>query len=216
MEAIEATRLDCPMWGKAKLGPLLRTQGFADSHATVGRIPVKLVARERIVTFGMAPDRPATGYGYIKSGEPLGDGVLAIVAFHEKPDAETARDYLAAAGYYWNAGMFLFNRQTMLDEFSASAEIRNGALAALHAARRSRTEIFLDAAAFAAVPSQPLDIAVMEKTTRGAIAPCAIGWADVGASDEVWRFSDKDDQGNALVGAVAAQNLLASGRAGSA
>lgn len=169
-------------------------------------------ARERIVTFGMAPDRPATGYGYIKSGEPLGDGVLAIAAFHEKPEIEKARDYLAAGGYFWNSGMFLFHPQTMLEEFVASAEIRDGALAALRAASRAGTEIFLDAAAFAATPSLPLDVAVMEKTTRGAVAPCAFGWADVGAWDEVWRLSYKDDQGNARHGAVvaidAANNLI--------
>lgn len=169
-------------------------------------------ARERIVTFGMAAERPATGYGYIRSGEPLGDGVFAIAAFHEKPVAAIARDYLAAGGYHWNAGIFLFHPQTMLEELRANAEIRDGALAALGAARRTGAEIFLDAAAFAATPALPLDIAVMERTARGAVAPCAIGWADVGAWDEVWRLSEKDKQGNARHGAVAvidaANNLI--------
>ncbi|HCK83455.1 MAG TPA: mannose-1-phosphate guanyltransferase, partial [Hyphomonadaceae bacterium] len=169
-------------------------------------------ARQRVITFGMAPDRPATGYGYIRSGEPLGDGVLAIAAFREKPDADTARDYLTEGGYYWNAGMFLFHPQVMFEEFAASSDIRDGALAALHTARRTGAEIFLDAAAFAATPSLPLDTALMEKTARGAVVPCAIGWADVGAWDEVWCHSNKDDQGNVRHGAVvaidAANNLI--------
>lgn len=169
-------------------------------------------ARERIVTFGITPGRPETGYGYIKSGEALGDGVFAIHSFREKPDADTARRYLATGGYSWNAGMFFFHPRTMLAEFAASAEIRDGALAALGAARRTGVEIYLDAEHFERICSLPLDVAVMEKTTRGAVAPCDIGWADVGAWDEIWRLSPKDESGNAMHGPVAmidcANNLL--------
>lgn len=169
-------------------------------------------ALHRIVTFGMAPDRPATGYGYIKRGDPLGEGVFSIAAFHEKPDAAAARGYLASDAYCWNAGMFLFHPSVMLAEFAASIEIRDAALAALEAARRDNGDVFLDAAAFARAPSVPLDKAVMEKTGRGAVLPCSIGWADVGAWDEVWRLSEKDPYGNAKHGLVttidAANNLL--------
>ena len=98
-------------------------------------------ARERIVTFGITPDRPAVGYGYIKRSEPLGEGVFAVEAFKEKPDAETAQRYLDAGGYSWNAGIFLFHPRTLLAEFAASADIRDTALAALDAARRSGDEI---------------------------------------------------------------------------
>jgi len=169
-------------------------------------------ARDRIVTFGITPDRPATGYGYIKRGAELGDGVFAIESFREKPNAETAASYLAAGGYAWNAGIFLFHPQTLLAEFAASANVRDTALAALKAARRDGGEIHLDADLFAQVPSLPLDIAVMEKTTRAAVAPCDIGWADVGAWDEIWRISLRDKDGNVLQGqAIAldgANNLL--------
>lgn len=169
-------------------------------------------ARDRIATFGVKPNRPATGYGYIKSGVELGPGVFAIDCFREKPSADTARHYLAEGGYAWNSGMFLFHPAMLLAEFGANAEIRDGALAALAQAKRNGAEIHLDAAAFAAIPSLPLDIAVMEHTKRAAIVACDIGWADVGAWDEVWRLSPKDSAGNAMHGSVvtldSADNLL--------
>ncbi|MBC7770007.1 MAG: mannose-1-phosphate guanyltransferase, partial [Phycisphaerales bacterium] len=169
-------------------------------------------ARDRIVTFGITPDRPATGYGYIKRGAELGEGVFAIDSFREKPNAETATGYLAAGGYCWNAGIFLFHPATLLAEFAASADVRDKALAALAGAGRIGDEIRLDAALFSAAPSLPLDIAVMEKTSRAAVAPCEIGWADIGAWDEIWRISPRDANGNALQGAAialdASNNLL--------
>jgi mannose-1-phosphate guanylyltransferase/mannose-6-phosphate isomerase len=171
-------------------------------------------ARERIITFGISPDRPATGYGYIKRGAELGDGVFAIDSFREKPSAETAAAWLAEGGYSWNAGIFLFHPATLLAEFDASADIRDAALAALEAARRDNDEIRLDATLFSQVPAQPLDIAVMEKTARAAVVPCDIGWADVGAWDEIWRITPQDDAGNAVQGRVVAldarNNLLRS------
>lgn len=161
------------------------------------------VARERIVTFGITPDRPETGYGYIKAGTELATEVFAIDSFREKPNQQTASAFLAEGGYAWNAGMFLFDPDAMLEEFAAAPAIRDGALQALaHAARRDGA-IYPDATAFAAIPSVPLDIAVMEKTRRAAVAPCAIGWADVGSWSEIWRLAEKDAAGNALQGGAA-------------
>ena len=181
-------------------------------HAAIERAAP--FARERIVTFGISPDRPATGYGYIRQGSALGDGVFAIESFREKPNEATARDYLATGEYAWNSGMFLFSPAVLLREFEASAEIRDHALEALKLARRDGVHIHLDAAAFAAVPSQSLDIAVMEKTAHAAVTPCEIGWADVGSWDEIWRLASKDNAGNALHGPVvtldAQNNLLRS------
>ncbi|MBI3439428.1 MAG: NTP transferase domain-containing protein [Proteobacteria bacterium] len=154
------------------------------------------IAQDRIVTFGITPNRAATGYGYIKRGAALADGVFAIDTFREKPSAVVAQSYLNEGGYSWNAGIFLFDPAIMLEELSASADIRDHALAALQAAERRGTEIRIDAAAFARVPSQPLDIAVMEKTKRAAVVPCDIGWADVGSWDEMWRLSEQDEKGN--------------------
>jgi mannose-1-phosphate guanylyltransferase/mannose-6-phosphate isomerase len=163
-------------------------------HAAIERAAP--VARERIVTFGITPNRPATGYGYIKRGAELSDGVYAIDTFREKPSAVVAQSYLNEGGYSWNAGIFLFDPHLMLEEFAASSDIRDAALAALESAERRGVEIHIGADAFGRVPSQPLDIAVMEKTKRAAVVPCEIGWADVGSWDEMWRLSEQDEKGN--------------------
>ncbi len=137
-----------------------------------------------------------------------------VISFREKPNEAVALGYLEKGGYSWNAGMFLFHPRVLLQEFEASAEIRDGALEALNNAQRKGVEIALDAQIFAQVPSQSLDIAVMEKTKRAAVAPCDIGWADVGSWDEIWRISERDDDGNSKQGRVIAldahNNLLRS------
>jgi len=161
-------------------------------------------AYERIVTFGVTPTRPATEYGYIKRGASLADQVFAIESFREKPNAETARLYLSQGGFSWNAGMFLFAPQILLEEFAAAPEIRDAALASVKNAKRSGVEIRLDRTAFARAPSEPFDIAVMEKTKRAAVAPCDIGWADIGSWDEIWRLSERDGNDNAIFGDAAA------------
>lgn len=170
------------------------------------------LARERIITFGVSPDRPETGYGYIKAGEALAPGVHAISQFREKPDAAAAASFLAEGGYAWNAGMFLFDPALMLREFDHAPAVRDGALKALAAGVRRGKAIYPDPEAFAAIPSLPLDIAVMEKTAHAAVTPCAIGWADIGSWSEIWRLSEKDAAGNAVQGAGAvldgANNLV--------
>ncbi len=108
--------------------------------------------------------------------------------------------------------MFLFNPHVLLEEFASCPDIRDAAIEALRLARRQGPVVRLDEAAFARSPSAPLDIAVMEKTKRGAVVACDIGWADLGAWDEVWRYSPRDADGNAIHGRVAAidagNNLL--------
>ena len=167
-------------------------------HAAIER--AASVARERIVTFGVTPDRPATGYGYIKRGAELADGVFAIDAFREKPNEATAQSYLDEGGHFWNAGIFLFDPKVLLQEFAPSADICEAALAALETAARRGVEIHIHAEAFARVRAAPLDIAVMEKTQRAAVVPCDIGWADVGSWDEIWRLSEQDASGNVAHG----------------
>lgn len=165
------------------------------------------IATERIATFGIAPTRAATAYGYIKRGAAIAPGVDALAAFKEKPDAATAQDYAATGDYFWNAGIFLFHPQTLLREFAFSADIRDAALAALQRARRSGDEIWLDETAFSAARAAPLDIAVMEKTKHGAVAAGDFGWADLGTWDEVWRLAPRDEHGFAILGKVAAADL---------
>ena len=167
----------------------------------------------RIVTFGISPTGPETGFGYIQQGGRLADGVHAVTTFKEKPDVQVATRYLEEGGYSWNSGVFLFSPQTMLDEFSiAAADIRDGAREALVRGERKGELVLLDPEAFAAVRSEAVDRAVMEHTARAAVAPCDIGWADVGSWAEVWRLSDKDAVGNAVKGSViledAANNLV--------
>lgn len=161
------------------------------------------VAARRIVTFGIDPSGPATGYGYIKAGEALADGVFAVERFVEKPDRPTAERYLAEGGYSWNAGVFLFDPAIMLEELRRFAPaVLEGVDQALR--RADEPVIRLAAEAFAACPSEPLDTAVMERTALAAVAPCDIGWADIGAWGELLRLEAGPDDGNALHGAVAA------------
>lgn len=176
----------------------------ADAAAFIAAIQRAVrVVDGRIVTFGIEPTAPETGYGYIRQGDALSEGVFAIARFAEKPSREVAESYLSEGGYSWNSGVFFFQPDLMLEEFShGAADIRDGALAALEKGDRSGNEYRLDAEAFAKVRSEPVDIAVMEKTRRAAVVPCSIGWADVGSWSEVWRLSPKDSAGNAATGSV--------------
>jgi mannose-1-phosphate guanylyltransferase/mannose-6-phosphate isomerase len=181
---------------------------FHDAVARAARL-----ARERIVTFGMTPTYAATGYGYIRSGGEIGDHVFAIESFKEKPNAQTAEAYLRDGGYFWNGGMFLFAPETLLAEFGAHAAIRDRVLEALKHAARDDDLIWLGPD-YAAAPAVQLDVAVMERTSLGAVAPCDIGWADIGSWAEVWRLAPRDADGFALLGAAVsadASKMIASG-----
>jgi len=160
-------------------------------------------AASHIVTFGIMPSAPETSYGYILQGSAISDGVHQVARFVEKPDLADAVRYLRDGGYSWNSGMFYFRPKIMLEEFAiASADIRDGARKALEQARRDGSEIHLDPAVFGAIRSAPVDKAVMEKTKRAAVAPCDIGWADIGSWAELWRLSEKDSKGNVVSGSV--------------
>jgi mannose-1-phosphate guanylyltransferase/mannose-6-phosphate isomerase len=161
------------------------------------------VARQgRLVTFGIVPDRPETGYGYIRTGEPLGDGPAhAVAAFVEKPDAATAEGYLAAGNYLWNSGMFVARAADLLDEMRRFCpEVVSAAEAALAGATRDLDFLRLDAGAFGQAPSISLDYAVMERTDRAAVIPADVGWHDLGAWPSLWSVADKDEDGNVAVG----------------
>lgn len=161
------------------------------------------VADSRIVTFGITPSGPETGYGYIRQGAALGVGVHEVAAFKEKPQVAVAEGYLREGGYSWNSGIFFFRPTVMLEEFAiASSDIRDGAANALKLAVRKGNEIRLDEAVFSAVRAEPVDIAVMERTKRAAVAPCDIGWADVGSWAELWRLSEQDGGQNVVSGSV--------------
>ena len=154
----------------------------------------------RLVTFGMKPDRPETGYGYIKPGKNLSDGAHEVAAFVEKPDAATAARYVAD-GYLWNSGSFLFPASLVLGELAAHAPaVLEAARAALAAATRDLDFLRLDEAAFAQAPSISIDYAVMEKTKQAAVVPASIGWSDIGSFDALWAIGARDASGNVAIG----------------
>lgn len=158
-----------------------------------------------IVTFGMTPDRPETGYGYVKRGAVLADGVFAVDRFVEKPDSATAKAYLAEGGYDWNGGIFLMRADVLLDGLAQHAPAILAA--ARGAVARQETEgarIRPDAAAFAASPSLSIDYAVMEKAAKVAVAPVSIGWSDIGSFEALHQISPQDAAGNVQAGDVIA------------
>ena len=160
------------------------------------------VADHHIVTFGIEPTGPETGYGYIERGEPLGPGAYRIARFVEKPDRATAERYVARGAYAWNAGIFLYRPDVLLSE---AARLCPDILAAAKRALDEGVEtaggaLVLGHEAFESCRSAPVDIAIMERTDLGAVAPCDIGWADIGSWSELWRFADKDADGNVLRG----------------
>ena len=158
-------------------------------------------AATRIVTFGIQPGHPETGFGYIERGDALSDGIFAITKFWEKPDLETATRYVEGGRHDWNAGIFLFAPEVMLEELEAHApEVLRACRQAYQQAGRDGVVIALGEDAFAQVPSISIDYAVMEHTQRSAVVPCDIGWADVGGFAELWRLGAKDDQANHVKG----------------
>lgn len=162
----------------------------------------------RLVTFGIDPERPETGYGYIKRGAALPglDGAFAVDRFVEKPDAETARKYIAEGGWAWNSGMFMLPGELFLGELAKfEPGIARAAADALAKAKRDLDFVRLDKDAFAAAPSKSIDYAVMERTSAAAVVPARLGWSDVGAWDALWELGKRDEAGNVVQGDVIAE-----------
>ncbi|HWU70972.1 MAG TPA: mannose-1-phosphate guanylyltransferase/mannose-6-phosphate isomerase, partial [Pseudoxanthomonas sp.] len=158
-----------------------------------------------LVTFGIQPDYPETGYGYIARGEALGEDGYKVARFVEKPDLATAEAYLADGGYAWNSGMFLFKAQRYLDELAAHAPVMLDAVRKAHAAARGDLDfIRVDADAFAASSNDSIDYAVMEKTARAAVVPVSCGWSDIGSWSSLWSVAERDGDGNRTEGDVIA------------
>ncbi len=161
---------------------------------------------DRLVTFGIVPTAPETGYGYIRQGAPLTDAseaitAYAIEAFVEKPDRATAEGYLDAGNYVWNSGMFLFRASVLLAEMKRFEPEMVAACEAAVAAGREDLDFFrLDPAAFAACPADSIDYAVMEKTALGTVLPLDAGWSDLGSWEALWDVGDKDTAANVTRG----------------
>lgn len=157
----------------------------------------------KLVTFGIVPDGPETGYGYIKAAN--GDEIRPVERFVEKPDLSTAQAYVASGEYFWNSGMFLFKASRYLAELQKfNPAILDASRIAWQRARRDADFVRLDKESFAAVPSDSIDYAVMEKTAEGALVPLDAGWSDVGSWTALRDVSPQDADGNAHHGDVIA------------
>ncbi|MFP4537485.1 MAG: mannose-1-phosphate guanylyltransferase/mannose-6-phosphate isomerase [Dichotomicrobium sp.] len=174
----------------------------ADAFARTVRSAGAMAADGRLMLLGVAPGEPHTGYGYIRTGETLGVGqACAVAAFVEKPDAETAAQYLADGGYLWNSGIFVLPAAVFIEEVERLApEIAENARAALDDAECDLGFRRLAAEPYAKCPNISVDYAVMEKTPCAGVMPLATGWSDVGSWSSVWAESAHDSEGNAVRG----------------
>ncbi len=156
-----------------------------------------------LVTFGITPSRPETGYGYIKVGSDITKTVRHVSEFREKPDFETAGKYIDSGDYLWNSGMFLMRASIFLHELEIHApDIATASAAAYTGATLERNRLTLDSTAFTACRAESIDYAVMEPTSMAAVVPTDPGWNDVGTWASLWDIAVKDTDGNVLIGDV--------------
>lgn len=156
-----------------------------------------------LVTFGIEPTGPATGYGYIQQGDAIDGSTASLSAkqFVEKPSEANAEKMLAAGGYHWNAGIFLFRADSYLAAMEKnSPEMLVACKAAMDVRRMDNELCFPEADSFASSPSDSIDYAIMEREEKVAVTPVNPGWSDVGSWDSVFDISDKDGQSNAIFG----------------
>ncbi len=173
---------------------ILRKAAFQDAVAKA----VELADEGKIVTFGIEPQHPETGYGYIEQGEGS-----SVQSFCEKPDLETAQSYLDKGNYYWNSGMFAFSIKTFREEMERFApEILSCMREAVLLGSKDGNFFRLDEAAMTRSPSDSLDYALMEKTDRAAVVAADLDWSDIGSWHALWEVSHKDGDGNVTLGDV--------------
>lgn len=161
----------------------------------------KLAEKEFVVTFGVPPNRPETGYGYIKFSKKLMAKAYGIDKFVEKPNSNLAKKYVKSRNYWWNSGMFMFKAKVFLQELKKfTPEIFTSCEKTLASASKKRNLVLLPTKEFAACPSNSIDYAVMEKTKRGAVVELNAGWSDIGSWLSLWQYAVKDAHGNAIIG----------------
>lgn len=164
-----------------------------------------------LVTFGIVPSTPETGYGYIEAGEPLAGAVRRVARFIEKPDRSRAKELVAAGSFSWNSGMFMFGARTFLSECAVLAP--DTLRAAKTSVEKSCTDldfVRLDSEAFSAAPSISVDYAIFEKTKVATVLPVSFAWSDLGSWDAVWKVSSQDAGRNVVVGPATLSNTTGS------
>lgn len=168
---------------------------------------VEIAAQGKLVTFGIVPTLPHTGYGYIERGAPIGDG-FEVGRFVEKPDTETASRYFQNTDFFWNGGMFAFRAGDYLDELRAHRpDILAAVERAMAAPQVDEDFLRIDPEAFTACPAESVDYAVMENTNRAAMVPLDAGWSDVGSWPALLDVLPRDQDGNHLHGDVIAHRV---------
>lgn len=160
---------------------------------------IRLARDGHIVTFGIQPDYPETGYGYIEGADPVAEGALVIKRFVEKPDKESARQYIAAGNYFWNSGMFAFKASVILKEFKRYQPKLFDMMNRIGQIPSRITE-----SEYAALPDVSIDYAIMEKTQKGVVLPSDFGWSDIGSWKSLYELLPKDEKENVLDGDVIA------------
>ena len=171
----------------------------------------KAAEQGKLVTFGVVADQPETGYGYILRDTCAWDelsNTYPIKQFVEKPDKETAEQYIASGEYYWNSGMFMFRASSILSEMQNLAEdMLHCVQQSIEKAQQDNDFIRLDKESFALSPADSIDYAIMEKTTKAVVVPLDAQWNDIGSWPALWEIEEKDGQGNVLAGDVLTENV---------
>jgi mannose-1-phosphate guanylyltransferase/mannose-6-phosphate isomerase len=210
LAALVAQQLQAPSSADAEVPMLLVLPADHVIADTAEFLRCVAIARQqagqgRLVTFGIEPAYAETGYGYIQAGAPLDDGSARQVSrFVEKPDLQTAEQYLASGDYLWNSGMFMMRADIWLRELASYAPpIEQACRKACDALHRDGDFVRVDAEAFSQSPSDSIDYAVMEHTRHAAVVPMAAGWSDLGAWSALWQAGqDKDTDNNMVCGDV--------------
>jgi mannose-1-phosphate guanylyltransferase/mannose-6-phosphate isomerase len=181
----------------------------AAAFCTAVTAGMSLAQANYLVTFGIVPNCPETGYGYINATVPVKNTAAFLVKrFVEKPDSDTAQQYLNCGDYYWNSGMFLFSASQYLSELEKFApDILSACRQAIDNAKEDKYFLRLDQAAFNACPSDSIDYAVMENTKAAVVIPLDAGWNDIGAWSSLWEISEQDSNGNVSVGDVLTEDV---------
>ena len=165
-------------------------------------VAVRAARGDALVTFGVKPDRPETGFGYIEMGDQVGPGVRRVARFVEKPDLPTAERYLAAGSFSWNSGMFFFSARKILDEIGAQMPDLRSGLDAIASALDAGNETEVVRRVFPTLPSESIDYGIMEGASGILCVPVDFGWSDLGSWAAAYDMSEKDTAGNALEGDV--------------
>ncbi|MGD2118784.1 MAG: mannose-1-phosphate guanylyltransferase/mannose-6-phosphate isomerase [Chromatiales bacterium] len=179
---------------------VIRDEAAFREHLTQA---TELAGQGHLVTFGIVPSCPETGYGYIRGGEAMSDQAFKVAQFVEKPDLATAEQYLASGDYYWNSGMFVFRASRYLEELDKYApDILAACRSAVKGAEHDLDFCRPDRDAFLQCPSDSIDYAVMEHTDAAVVMPLDAGWNDVGSWSALWEVGDQADGGNVTHGDV--------------